>query len=164
MCAACARPRGAFALPTRLLTRVRPVAGGRASPSPSGSPPYFLPSRLPLRPSTSTSHSPGHHSGVLFPGQGDPWGEPSVARSRLVPVPSLCCAHARESRLRAADPEKPHVQSSPRAMCRLPALSLYRPGTFRGRSAQHPNPSPPGSHLPQFRAPHMTPATGRGIA
>lgn len=61
--------------------------------------PYFLPSRLPLRPSTSTSHLQGHHSGVLFPGQGDLWGEPSVARNRLVPVPSLCCAHARETRL-----------------------------------------------------------------
>lgn len=112
--------------------------------------PYFLPSRLPLRPSTSTSHSPGHHSGVLFPGQGDPWGEPSVARSRLVPVPSLCCAHARESRLCAADPEKPHVQSSPQGQCAvfLPSLSTG----LAPFGADLPNIQIPAHPAPTFRS------------
>lgn len=162
MCAACARPRGAFSLPTRLLTRsgLRLVA---ALPGhPLGRP--VLPA---LPPFSSALYLdlplPSHHSGVLFPGQGDLWGEPSVAWNRFVPVPSLCCGPARATRLGAADPEKPHVQSFPRAMCRLPVL-LYGPRTSRGRSAQHPNPIPPGSHLQQFRAPHMLPATGRGIA
>lgn len=88
MCAACARPRGAFFF---LSTHpppdpgVRPAAGGRACRSPSGSPRTSCPPAFLFGPEPRPPPRRGHRSGVLFPGQGNLWGEPSVPRNRLVP-------------------------------------------------------------------------------
>lgn len=161
MCAARALPpaRG-FSLPTRPLTPARP---GPSRPAAFAVTlrvvPYFLPSRLPLRPSPSTSHTPGPHSGVLFPGQGAPWGEPSGAGSRLDREPSLCSARAWEPACGKA-PRSVLPKGNVPPSC-PPATGLAPLGP------ELPNvqiPAHPASTSSKCRAPHVTPATGRGIA
>lgn len=163
MCAACARPRGAFSLPTRLLTWVWPAAGGRASSSPSGSPrtscpPAFLFGPLP-RPPTCRATTQGYCFRVRVTcGESPAW--PGTGLSLSPRYAAL--THGRPAC--ELPTRKSPTFRLPKGQCATSLPSLYGPCTSGGRSARHPNPSPPGPHLQQFRAPHLTPATGRGIA
>lgn len=139
MCAACARP------PAR--------EWGLGSTPPASFPPavplwvvpYFLPSCLPLRPSSrDLLHAGPPWGGGLFPGQGDPWGEPGVARNRLSPC-ALAMPRAPPGTPACALPtRKSPVLSLPQGQCASFLSSLSGPRTSGARCPQPRNPSPPG--------------------
>lgn len=140
MCAACARP------PAREGGLARPHPPPDHPWSPSGSsrsscPPAFLFGPLP-----ATSSTPGHPwgGGGLFPGQGDLWGEPGVARNRLSPC-ALAMPRAPPGTPACALPtRKSPVLSLPQGQCASFLSSLSGPRTSEARCPQPPNLSPPG--------------------
>lgn len=103
--------------------------------------PHFLPSHLPFRPSTRFLPSTADcHSGVLFPGRGDLWGEGTATGSR----PWACSPHhAALTRGRHAcgtQARKPSsVRMGPPQV--LPALLLQ--ALLLPRFFQNPNPNLP---------------------
>lgn len=150
MCAACARPRGAFALPTRLLTRGRPAAGGRASPSPSGSPrtscpPAFLFGPLP-RPPTRRATTQGYCFRVRVTcGESLAWLGAGL---------SLSPRYAALTHGRAAC-ELPTRKS--------PTFSLSPKGNVRSSCPPSTGPAPLGADLPNSQIPAHPAPTFRSV-
>lgn len=133
-----ARPpaRGAWLDPTRLPTTRGLPLGRPVLPALPPSSSVLFPRPPPRR------ATPGE--GGLFPGQGDLWGEPGVARNRLSPC-ALAMPRAPPGTPACALPtRKSPVLSLPQGQCASFLSSLSGPRTSEARCPQPPNPSPPG--------------------
>jgi hypothetical protein len=163
VCSTCARPRGAFL--SLSSPRPQPQPSGCSLPFPRQFlclrlASHFPPFHLPFRCSTRPFPTPDRHSGVLFPGQGDLWGEQSATRNGAGP-----CNPGHAALLQGSSACGAPAREIPRLQFRTEG---YRPGlaalawpTSLASLGQIPPQSPPGSRVPQLCAVPVTPGGGQ---